>query len=220
MFGSWRPEQRKVRVVQPVLAVVVHAGLITLAVGSKPVSMDAVVDPIGVPLPVYRMDPRTGSGSTAGDGGVPTPPVGPPVSLPPGPATLAPLPPGTVTLPGSVDPHSVVTLGTRTDSTPHGSVLWGESQVSDPPQLLKFSEPAYPELLRKAGISGAVTVTYVVDPAGYVEAGSVQIVSSDHPAFSESVRDALGRARFTPGRVHGQAVRVLVEQTFRFATRD
>ena len=75
------------------------------------------------------------------------------------------------------------------------------------------------EALRQSGIEGAVIVTYIVDAAGLVEPTSIRIVSSDHPAFAEAVVASIGTARFTPGRVHGRPVRVLVRQVIRFATQ-
>jgi protein TonB len=223
MFESWGAEKQSVRMVQPMLAIVVHAAVIAWAVGDHPTPQVKQThtdrsEEIFV-LPGRPSDPGTATHHGSPDGLVPNPIPRP--GLPPGPVTpvsdLRGLP---STLPGPIDPRSLVAPGMRTDSAPSGSLLWGEGQVSDPPQLLKLSEPAYPETLRRAGIEGTVNVTYIVDPSGYVEAGSVQIVSSDHPAFAESVRDALGRARFTPGRLHGRAVRVLVRQTFRFATQS
>jgi protein TonB len=95
-----------------------------------------------------------------------------------------------------------------------------ESDLTDPPRALHLAEPRYPEALRHAGIDGAVIVTYIVDAAGLVEPTSIRIVSSDHPAFAEAVLASIGTARFTPGRVHGRAVRVLVRQVIRFATRS
>jgi TonB-like protein len=49
-----------------------------------------------------------------------------------------------------------------------------------------------------------------VDPA------SVQVLESDEPRFSESVRTALGEMRFRPASRGGRAVRQLVEQRFNF----
>lgn len=223
MFGSWKSETPQVRAVQPMLAIVVHTAVIAWAVGNHPAPQveghqdDLLEERIFV-FPHPTRDPGTTGrgGSVAGI----IPGRLPPPDMPPSPVLPVLSKPGEPTRHGVIDPRSMFGAETRTDSASPGSVLSGGTQVSDPPQVLKFSEPAYPEPLRQAGIAGAVTVTYIVDPSGDVEPGSVQIVSSDHPAFSESVRDALGRAKFIPGRVHGQAVRVLVQQTFRFATRD
>jgi hypothetical protein len=49
-----------------------------------------------------------------------------------------------------------------------------------------------------------------------VDMASVRVLASDDPAFSESVRAALGAMRFRPALRGGRAVRQLVEQRFNF----
>jgi periplasmic protein TonB len=78
-------------------------------------------------------------------------------------------------------------------------------------------QPIYPSQLRAAGIEGSVLARFVVDTLGRVEAGSIDVVSSTHNAFTESVRDALRHSRFTPARYGRWNVRQLVEQRFSFA---
>jgi hypothetical protein len=55
-----------------------------------------------------------------------------------------------------------------------------------------------------------------VDSTGRVDTTTIQVVLSDDPRFTESVRTALGRMRFRPARRAGRTVRQLVEQQFRF----
>jgi TonB family protein len=77
--------------------------------------------------------------------------------------------------------------------------------------------PDYPEALRTAGASGQVLVRFVVDTAGRVEAGSVEIVSATHPLFAEAVTRWLSRTRYEPARASGTRVRQMVEQRIDFA---
>lgn len=77
--------------------------------------------------------------------------------------------------------------------------------------------PAYPGLLRTAGLEGSVTLRFVIDTAGVVEPGSVVVVRSDHELFTAATLRALSTHRFLPAEVGGSKVRMLVEQRFEFA---
>jgi TonB family protein len=76
--------------------------------------------------------------------------------------------------------------------------------------------PVYPPELSAQGKEGKVDATYVVDTAGRVDTTTIQVLQSDHPRFTESVRTALGEARFRPAKRAGQPVRQLVQQRFSF----
>lgn len=76
--------------------------------------------------------------------------------------------------------------------------------------------PAYPGELVKDGTEGSVYLRFVVDSSGRADAGSIEVVRSSHPAFTESVRSALPLMMFTPAAVGGRHVRQLVEQNFQF----
>jgi len=76
--------------------------------------------------------------------------------------------------------------------------------------------PIYPPKLSALGKEGRVQATFVVDTTGQVDIASVEVLASDDPEFSESVRTALGEMRFHPATRHGRAVRQLVEQRFNF----
>jgi len=76
--------------------------------------------------------------------------------------------------------------------------------------------PIYPEDLAARGTEGRVQTTYVVDATGRVDTTTIQVLGSDNPRFTESVRTALGEMRFRPAKKGGKAVRQLVEQRFNF----
>src|SRR5262249_28388772 len=76
--------------------------------------------------------------------------------------------------------------------------------------------PIYPEDLAARGTEGRVHTTYVVDATGRVDTTTIQVLQSDNPRFTESVRTALGEMRFRPAKKGGKAVRQLVEQRFNF----
>jgi TonB family protein len=76
--------------------------------------------------------------------------------------------------------------------------------------------PVYPRDLLAIGAEGLVQMTYVVDTAGRVDMSTIEVVSSDDPRFTESVRTALGLMLFHPATRNGKTVRQLVAQQFRF----
>lgn len=77
----------------------------------------------------------------------------------------------------------------------------------------------YPPSLFAAGVKGLVIAEFVVDTLGKVEDGSVGIVSSTNPLFSEGVRVALSQASYIPAMRNGRTVRQLVQQPFDFDSR-
>ncbi|MGH7500034.1 MAG: energy transducer TonB [Gemmatimonadales bacterium] len=76
--------------------------------------------------------------------------------------------------------------------------------------------PVYPPELSARGTEGQVEAAYVVDTTGRVDMATIQVMRSDDPRFTESVRTALGETRFRPAIRAGKAVRQLVQQRFRF----
>ena len=91
--------------------------------------------------------------------------------------------------------------------------------VQELPLLLAAPPPAYPPLLRAAGVQGRVEVQVVVDTLGRTEGGSFRIVYSDNPGFEAPAIESLRRALFRPARVFGRAVRVLVQVPVVFVLR-
>ena len=76
--------------------------------------------------------------------------------------------------------------------------------------------PIYPRDLLAVGAEGMVHTIYVVDSTGRVDTTTIEVVSSDDPRFTASVRTALGGMLFRPAKRAGKTVRQLVEQQFRF----
>lgn len=100
--------------------------------------------------------------------------------------------------------------GVAAGVAPSGDVYL-EAIVEEKPAVLAAPPPPYPELLRQAGIQGRVLIRAIIDTAGRAEPASVQIVLSPNPGFDQPSRTWMQRALFRPARVHGRAVRVLIE---------
>jgi len=60
-------------------------------------------------------------------------------------------------------------------------------------------------------MGGVAVVRFVVDSTGAVEPASIGVVSSPSPALAEALADHVRPVRFSPGRVQGRAVRVLLQ---------
>lgn len=90
------------------------------------------------------------------------------------------------------------------------------SLAEEKPQLRNASEVQrllqrlYPPLLRDAGITGQVQMRFVVNAQGRVDPGSVSVVSATHDAFGEATTKVVEKMRFSPAKVGGRAVPVLV----------
>jgi protein TonB len=97
--------------------------------------------------------------------------------------------------------------------------VFAEALVEERPEVLSAPPLEYPPLLSQAGIEGTVVMQFVVDTMGRAEPGSIKVIRSTNPEFERPVRNVLARARFRPGRVHGRAVRVLVQQSYNFTQK-
>ena len=76
--------------------------------------------------------------------------------------------------------------------------------------------PRYPEILRRANVTGEVVVQVVVDTTGRADVSTLKVLSSGHPLLTESVLAILPRARFIPAETGGRKVRMWVVQSFVF----
>jgi TonB family protein len=91
-----------------------------------------------------------------------------------------------------------------------------EAVVDEPPERISFPPLDYPRMLLEARIEGTVTLEAVIDTTGHAEPNSIKVISSTNRAFEAPAKDGLRKALFRPGRVRGQAVRVLVHLPLRF----
>jgi protein TonB len=110
-------------------------------------------------------------------------------------------------------------MRTVTETTATDDRIYSSGGVEEAPALLS-PPPAYPELLRRAGIQGHVLLQAVVDTTGRVEPNSVKILKSSSPGFNVPTKRWALDARFRPARLQGRAVRVLVNLPVDFSTSD
>jgi periplasmic protein TonB len=97
-----------------------------------------------------------------------------------------------------------------------GDGVYAGEEVDSPPRLSNPARTArlvaesYPAELKRSGVAGQAQVQFVVDAAGKVEPGSVEVVIASTPAFALAAKAVATRIEFTPGKAKGQAVRTRV----------
>ena len=92
--------------------------------------------------------------------------------------------------------------------------IFNEADLDVAPKSIVTASPTYPPELKRARIEGRVDVIYIVSPQGNVK--SVRITDATHRQFAESVRNALRRWTFEPGKKDNQDVSTRVRQSFGF----
>jgi protein TonB len=117
---------------------------------------------------------------------------------------------------GSASTGALRSDGVESQAAPYGSPFRADQVDRQVGLIPGIRPPAYPEALRGAGIEGKVVVEFVVDERGQPVQGSVRVVQSDNDLFTDAVRIALGRLRFTPAEVAGKKVSQLVQMPFVF----
>jgi len=101
---------------------------------------------------------------------------------------------------------------------PQGDQPYFDFQVEKPVVMAPGAQgPAYPDMLRTAGIEGQVLAQFVVDTTGRAEMNTFKALKSDNDLFTTAVKNALQRMRFLPAEVGGRKVKQLVQQPFQFS---
>lgn len=99
-----------------------------------------------------------------------------------------------------------------------GDQPYFDFQVEKPVVMAPGAQgPAYPDMLRSAGIEGQVLAQFVVDTTGRADMGTFKALKSDNDLFTTAVKNALQRMRFLPAEVGGRKVKQLVQQPFQFS---
>ncbi|HEX2076198.1 MAG TPA: TonB family protein [Longimicrobium sp.] len=83
-------------------------------------------------------------------------------------------------------------------------------------EVTRWIQRNYPPELRDAGVHGNLQLRFVVDTAGRVESGSIEVTVRSHPEFERVAIRAVEQTRFSPAMVGQRPVRVRVEQPFVF----
>jgi protein TonB len=90
-------------------------------------------------------------------------------------------------------------------------------KVEKQPEYAKQVKPDYPEIAKKAGIEGTITIHVLINKKGMVEA----VGKIDGPGvFHEAARAAALQYEFTPAIQNDKPVKVWVALRFKFQLRD
>jgi TonB family protein len=119
---------------------------------------------------------------------------------------------------GGVDaPSRGAPAGTDGGAAPGASADGGAPAVK-PPVLTHFVAAAYPPDAEAAGITGAVTMSIVIDDKGAV--GDVKVIDpGPHPGFAPAAVAAVKQFRFTPAIINGQPTAVEIEYRYEFVIK-
>ena len=83
------------------------------------------------------------------------------------------------------------------------------------PELIESVKPEYPEIAKRAGITGKVFVKVLVDKNGSPKKAIV--IKSDSELFNPSAVDAAMKSKFTPAINKGEAIAVWIVLPYRFS---
>lgn len=109
--------------------------------------------------------------------------------------------------------------GIGTGIVPDAGQVFMESVVEERPEMLTRPPLQYPDLLRQAGVQGRVLIQAIIDTSGRAEPASVKVIQSPNPGFDQPARQMILKSLFRPARVHGRAVRVLVNVPIDFTIK-
>ena len=84
------------------------------------------------------------------------------------------------------------------------------------PERTSYTVPDYPVVARAAKVEGVVILEATIDEAGVVR--SVKVLRSI-PLLDQAAIDAVSKWRYTPTRLNGQPIAVLMTVTVRFALK-
>lgn len=92
------------------------------------------------------------------------------------------------------------------------SVLRAEG--TEPPVPVRTVAPKFPEEMRRAGNSGLVTVSCLIDEKGNVN--DPKVVKSSNDAFTGPALEALSKWKFKPAKKDGEAIAIRVNIPVQF----
>jgi protein TonB len=92
------------------------------------------------------------------------------------------------------------------------------SKLDQPPVVVVQGNPQYPFEMRRAGISGSVTVDFIVDTQGNVR--NAYAITSTQSEFEVPAIQAVNKWRFRPGKKSGHMVNTHMQVPISFVSSD
>ncbi len=199
------------RYVWPVIIAASLHGALLLSSSNRTVSPTVKEVPLVLPpLPPIEMTPEetpvTAAGETAG-GPTPLPPSLPDIltDLPKETVFTMPVTERIVSItPVTELPKTMGELGGPGGGPPGPPSVLNVTNLDHIPRAIVQPSPNYPDAMRHAGITGSVTVEFVVDTTGRVV--RAEAVRWTHSEFVDPAVRAVLRWRFEPGTMNGRKV--------------
>jgi len=117
-------------------------------------------------------------------------------------------------------PPAILTPGTGGSAVPSAEAeekeIYEYFNVEEPPKRSAAVQPEYPEMARRAGIQGVVTLKVLVNAQGSVDSVEVQ---NGPTVFHKSAIAAAKATRFEPARQNDKPVPCWVVMPFRFVAQ-
>ena len=88
----------------------------------------------------------------------------------------------------------------------------------DPPVPVRTVTPDFPMDMRRANVSGVVTINCLVDPRGEVQ--DLKVVKSTNVAFIQPALEALKKWKFKPEQRDGSSVPIRVTIPIKFSMAE
>lgn len=159
-----------------------------------PPSADVVKPNLGVPVPVPDA-------------------VAPQVTLP---NMNEPTPPAAVQSQGSgpvtLEPPKLDIQAPKEEEPKEGEFVDVEEEPNPVTPIEKLI--VYPEAAKRANLEGKVVVDALISKEGKVE--KVNVLKADYDVFKQAAVDAIMKAKFTPARQNGSAVKLWITRTITF----
>jgi TonB family protein len=105
----------------------------------------------------------------------------------------------------SLGENKIIVIG----KMPDGNPIYQVTRPVEPPRPTRTPDPVYPEELRKKRIQGTAVLRVVTDADGTVH--SIKIVKTPEPGFEVAAADAVKDWLFTPAKLSGQSVAVVID---------
>jgi protein TonB len=93
-----------------------------------------------------------------------------------------------------------------------------EKTFDRPPSAVSQPRPVYPFALRRKGVSGDVSFSFLVDAKGNVR--EVHILSSTQPEFAEATIACVSKWKFRPATKAGKPVECRLSSSMSFSVAD
>src|SRR5213593_1926176 len=91
----------------------------------------------------------------------------------------------------------------------HG--FYVSKDVDESPRRLSGPPVDYPRSLLRRHVQGFVQIAAIIDTTGHAEPASLEVLSTPDSGLVEPVKQMMLASRFSPGRLKGAAVRVMVQ---------